>query len=127
MIGIILVMIFSISQLLTCAGMIVERTGGIWNRLIVSGVTPWQIFLAFMVEGFLLMLYQLTNFAVSLVTFIAPSSSFQSKILLFSILFIVALNGIIFGGFYSLLFETVTSSYSVLSNVTIILCFTCGL
>lgn len=107
--------------------MISERVDGIWNRVIVAGVTPQQFLFSHLIEGMVVVIIQLIENSVYFLVFLLPALSWNAKSLVLLILFLTGTAGVMFGLILSVICDSV-GAYLYSSQVFLYpAMFICGL
>ena len=107
--------------------MIQERVSGIRNRAIVAGVKNHQILISHLIEGFIIMFFQVIQTVFYFLTFLFPTLTWKSTVLFVLILFLTGIAGIVFGVFVSVINDSVETSIHSNQAFVTICTFICGL
>jgi hypothetical protein len=118
---------FSFSVSLTCLSMIEERSCGVWDRMIVSGIDPRLFLVSHVIQGFIVMISQFLQFGVFCVVIIAPDVSLSAQALMLLVLLSVGISGVVIGSFASLFFRTVSNAFQIISILMFSSQYFCGL
>lgn len=104
---------FALASYLTSISIIEERTDGTWNRNIAAGVKPHHFVLCHLVEGSMVLLIQLMEYAAYTVFFLSPNLSLNAGIIMLSLLVATGFTGLMFGLWLSIIAKTALESILV--------------
>jgi ABC-2 type transport system permease protein len=100
------------------ATIMIERSDGIWNRAIVAGVKQRQFYISQLIQGFIVLIVQLTTCNLFLYSFVVDTASFASKSLIFLIYVLSGVFGIVTGFLIPTVLDNIVASmYSNLGAV----------
>jgi ABC-type multidrug transport system permease subunit len=123
----VVVVFFAFSVSLTSLSMIEERSSGVWERFVLSDIDPRLFLISHIIQGLIVMMFQLVQFGVFSVVFIAPNVSIRAKFLTLSVLLSTGVTGVFIGSFASLFFRTVANSFQIISILLFSTQYFCGL
>lgn len=106
--------------------MLTERVDGVWNRIIVAGVSPFHFLVSHMVEGLIIVTFQFIQTAIYVFLVFSSEMSFGSNFLLLSTLLMIEIAGVCFGLFLSAAVTKLAVSYSLVFSFTFSVVFVSG-
>lgn len=90
--------------------MISQRVDGTWNRAIVAGAKPYHFLISHLIEGTAIVFIQFLEYAIYTLVFLSTNLSWNSAILMCSLLFLSGMAGLVFGLFLSVTSSSVMAS-----------------
>jgi ABC-type multidrug transport system permease subunit len=87
-----------------------DRLDGNWNRILVAGADPSHFVISHLAEGLALMLIVFAQYTGYATIFLSPELSAEGMVLVSMLLFLVSINGIVFGLFFSIIMDSVKAS-----------------
>ena len=105
--------------------MIAERSSGLWNRMIVSGVKPVHLLVSHIISGFIISVLQSTEICISFF-FMLSDFNYNSMLLMFLLVVVNGFTGIIFGVLVSVICRSISESLYLIQFVFYTSCYLCG-
>lgn len=95
---------------ITSISIIAQKLDGTWNRTIAAGAKPHHFLISHLMEGSIVMAFQLLEYAVYTLFFLTPNLTWNSAILMTLLLLFIGFAGLAFGLLSSIVTSTVLAS-----------------
>lgn len=119
--------IFISSVLSTAVSMTEERSSGLWNRLIVSGVSQHQFLVSHLIEGTVMSLIVVFELVPATIFFFFTKLTLNAVVLATLIYVVSAFFGMVVGAFFSVIFKSFGPAFYSCFMFTSPLMFMCGM